>query len=87
MRNWLYLLALILTLPTQVYAGLDKLRFITEEYPPYNYVENGRLQGLAVELLERAFALDGLQLDRGSDVSRDKHGDENRACLCGQSES
>lgn len=66
MRNWLFLLALILTLPTQVYAGLDKLRFITEEYPPYNYVENGRLQGVAVELLERAFEVDGRQLDRGS---------------------
>lgn len=64
MRNWLFLLALILTLPA--HADLDKLRFITEEYPPYNYAENGKLQGIAVELLERAFLLDGRQLDRDS---------------------
>ncbi|EXJ10098.1 substrate-binding periplasmic protein [Nitrincola nitratireducens] len=66
MRNWLLLLLLILALPTHVQAGLDKLRFITEEYPPYNYVQNGKLQGIALELLERAFAFEGRQLDRGS---------------------
>lgn len=66
MRNWLFLLILMLTLPTHAQADLDKLRFITEEYPPYNYAENGRLQGIAVELLERAFALEGKQLDRES---------------------
>lgn len=66
MRNWLFLMVLILTLPAHALAGLDKLRFITEEYPPYNYTENTKLQGLAVELLERAFAVDGRQLDRES---------------------
>lgn len=66
MRNWLFLLTLMLTLPAHVYADLDKLRFITEEYPPYNFAENGSLQGIAVELLERAFSLEGKQLDRDS---------------------
>ena len=42
----------------------NELRFITEEYPPYNYTEDGQLKGIAVDLLERAFALDGQRLDR-----------------------
>ncbi|WP_081960814.1 substrate-binding periplasmic protein [Nitrincola sp. A-D6] len=62
MRNWLFLLSLMFAISAQ--AGLDRLRFITEEYPPYNYTEKGRLQGIAIELLESAFEQNGQQLDR-----------------------
>jgi polar amino acid transport system substrate-binding protein len=30
---------------------LDQLKFITESYPPYNFKEKGKLQGIAVDLL------------------------------------
>ena len=30
---------------------LDQLNFITESYPPYNFKEKGKLQGIAVDLL------------------------------------
>ena len=29
----------------------DELYFVTEEYPPYNYVEDGMIQGIGVDLL------------------------------------
>lgn len=35
---------------------LTSLVFITEEYPPYNYVDNQQLTGISVELLEAIFA-------------------------------
>ncbi|MDN3639109.1 transporter substrate-binding domain-containing protein [Simiduia curdlanivorans] len=37
--------------PMSTAAQLDKLVFMTEDYPPYNYLENGQLQGASVELL------------------------------------
>ncbi|BFM10510.1 transporter substrate-binding domain-containing protein [Simiduia litorea] len=38
---------------------LDELEYITENYPPFNYVEGGVLRGEAVELLIAATALAG----------------------------
>lgn len=60
MRIGMLVVLLLLALP--VSAGLQQLRFITEEYPPYNYSDNGQLKGIAIELLEQAFAAEGLQL-------------------------
>jgi polar amino acid transport system substrate-binding protein len=34
---------------------LTPLVFITEEYPPYNYVDNQQLTGISIELLEAIF--------------------------------
>ncbi|WP_020409051.1 substrate-binding periplasmic protein [Hahella ganghwensis] len=31
------------------------LRFMTEDYPPFNYLENGQLTGISVDLLEQIF--------------------------------
>ena len=33
----------------------DELMFLTEEYPPFNYVENGTIRGIAVDLLLGVF--------------------------------
>ena len=30
---------------------LAQLRYYTEQYPPYNYIENGQIKGVSVELL------------------------------------
>jgi ABC-type amino acid transport substrate-binding protein len=40
------------------------LTYITEQYPPYNYQENGRLQGISVDLLERIWERIGVDLNR-----------------------
>ncbi|MFY0991828.1 substrate-binding periplasmic protein [Halomonas sp. C05BenzN] len=55
MKRWL-LLAVSVLLPLPAPASLDGLTFITEEYPPYNFMRHGRLEGLSVEILERIFA-------------------------------
>jgi len=39
----------------QLPAIREELFFVTEEYPPYNYVENGTIRGIAVDLLLGVF--------------------------------
>lgn len=43
---------------------LNQLRYITEHSPPYNFVENGELQGPAVDLLLAATAKAGSPLNK-----------------------
>jgi ABC-type amino acid transport substrate-binding protein len=52
MRKFLFLFFLtkVVFLGAQT---IDDLRFWTEEFPPYNYVENGKLKGQSVELLAK----------------------------------
>lgn len=33
-------------------AGADSVRILTEEYPPYNYTDQGKITGLATEVVE-----------------------------------
>ncbi len=40
------------------------LTYITEQFPPYNYLENGKLQGISVDLLEKAWEKIGVDLNR-----------------------
>ena len=57
-----YLTAFYLTIlwSTSLFAAeLDELEYITEIYPPFNYVEGGVLRGEAVDLLISATALAG----------------------------
>ncbi|MDE1463418.1 substrate-binding periplasmic protein [Spartinivicinus poritis] len=42
----------------------SKLTFITEAYPPYNFVEEGLLRGIAVDLLIAAIQLQSITLKR-----------------------
>lgn len=62
---WSSLLPLLVLHPFPAVASLAGLTFITEEYPPYNYRRNERLEGLSIELLERIFA------ETDTDLSRD----------------
>ncbi|MBZ0217275.1 MAG: transporter substrate-binding domain-containing protein [Fimbriimonadaceae bacterium] len=36
-------------------SGITGLKFMTEEYPPFNYRENGELQGISVEIMIEIF--------------------------------
>ena len=42
------------------------LTYITEQYPPYNYQENGKLQGISVDLLEKIWMKMGVNLNRSA---------------------
>ncbi|SEG41389.1 substrate-binding periplasmic protein [Billgrantia desiderata] len=61
-RWWPTLLLALFPLPAA--AELEALTFITEEYPPYNYRQNERLEGISIELLERIFAETGSTMSR-----------------------
>ncbi len=41
----------------------DPIHLVTEEYPPFNYQEDGELRGLSVELMEAIMADAGLEYD------------------------
>lgn len=44
--------------------SIDDIKFMTEPYPPYNFVENHRLKGIAVDILEKIFEKMDSKLDR-----------------------
>jgi polar amino acid transport system substrate-binding protein len=45
-------------------ASLEEIKILTEEYPPYNYLNSeGHLAGTAVDLLVKAYAETGIVLD------------------------
>lgn len=59
-RPWrglcLAFVATVLAVPTMAGASpIDRLRFLTEEYPPYNMTVDGEKTGLATELLAAVF--------------------------------
>ena len=44
-------LCLIQAAPAAAQSSLEEITYLTEEYYPYNYTEEGRLKGLSVDLL------------------------------------
>ena len=50
MQRWLAVLALALTTP----LGATELHFLGQEYPPYNWSQDGRVQGGMVDVLRAA---------------------------------
>lgn len=56
-KNCRYLISyfiLLLGFPLSTYThaqSLDDIYFITENYPPYNFKDNGKLQGISIDLL------------------------------------
>ncbi|WP_412051939.1 substrate-binding periplasmic protein (plasmid) [Hoeflea sp. Naph1] len=44
-------------------AIASPLHLVTENYPPYNYAEDGQLKGLSVELMHLVMADAGLEYD------------------------
>ena len=67
-NRYLIILAIILSIPAGCY-GLEippDLQIITENYPPLNYIENGTLQGISVDLMELAFERLDIPVNRSS---------------------
>ena len=40
------------------------LTYVTEQYPPYNFQQDGKLQGISIDLLEKVWERMGVDLDR-----------------------
>lgn len=49
---------------------LDKVLWMTEEFPPFNYIMEGELQGIAVDIVEKLFQRVGAPQTRKSIVSQ-----------------
>jgi len=52
MKFYKFLLSFVLIVQVLYANDIDKIKIMTEEYPPYNMTKNGKLQGLSVEILE-----------------------------------
>lgn len=51
---------LFITTSVLVFSGsIDNITFITEQYPPFNYIENGKVTGLSVEIIDAIFKKTG----------------------------
>ncbi|QYJ75827.1 ABC transporter substrate-binding protein [Shewanella sp. FJAT-52076] len=71
MHHAIRLLLLFLTVLPGITAPLaqeklSSLSFLTEEYPPFNFTRDGKVQGIAVDLLLSAAALEGQSISRES---------------------
>ncbi len=64
-----FLVASVLTMSClasdQVISAKD-LAYITEQYPPYNYLEDDKLQGISVDMLEKMWDKMGVDLNRSA---------------------
>ncbi len=56
MKSWIVTCLCVFPMPVWA-SGLEALTFITEEYPPYNFQRDGKLQGRSVEILDAIFDL------------------------------
>jgi len=59
-------LAAIPCLAADQSASAKDLIYITEQFPPYNYQEDAKLQGISVDLLEKMWMKMGVDLDRNA---------------------
>jgi polar amino acid transport system substrate-binding protein len=57
MRIGLVLLFWFLTASFAFSSPVDKITFITEEYPPYNYTKDGKLHGKNTKIIQKLFEL------------------------------
>jgi polar amino acid transport system substrate-binding protein len=62
------ILGFIMAAPSAVAQNISAsdLTYITEQFPPINYVEDGELMGISVDLLEKIFDRMGADTDRSS---------------------
>ncbi len=58
------LIVILLMLGSLPVWALDRLTYLTEEYPPYNYLENGELKGISIDLLLAASTSVGSPIEK-----------------------
>lgn len=59
MKNILFLILLLV----KVLFGGEKITIMTEEFPPFNYTENGEITGVSTEIVEAVFKEAGLEYE------------------------
>jgi polar amino acid transport system substrate-binding protein len=59
-------MAIIPCLATDLMTPSEDLTFITEQYPPYNFQEDGKLQGISVDLIEKIWERMDVDLNRST---------------------
>jgi polar amino acid transport system substrate-binding protein len=59
-------MAIIPCLATDLMTPSEDLTFITEQYPPYNFQEDGKLQGISVDLIEKIWERMDVDLNRSA---------------------
>lgn len=57
-------MAVLPCLAADMTTSAKDLTYITEQYSPYNYQEDGKLQGISVDLLEKVWERMGVNLNR-----------------------
>ncbi len=56
-----YILLLLVSIAEAQASQLEDLHYITEDYPPFNYQEQGKLKGIAIDLLHLVWQREGMQ--------------------------
>ncbi|SON52525.1 substrate-binding periplasmic protein [Vibrio tapetis] len=59
------IIAVLLTLVSLPVLALERLTYLTEEYPPYNFLDNGELKGISIDLLLAASTSVGSPIEKG----------------------
>lgn len=59
-KNFVSAILSVLLLATLLHAG-EKITVVTEDWPPYNYEENGKLSGFSTEVVEAVLKGAGLE--------------------------
>ncbi len=66
-RSLICLISLLMICSSAVRAAdLESLIYYTEEYPPFNFREDGEIKGIAVDLLREAVALSGVSIPKSN---------------------
>jgi len=59
MRKWVLMLSLLIGAARLAAQTVDDLSFVTENYAPFNYEEEGEIRGISVDALLVMFELTG----------------------------
>jgi ABC-type amino acid transport substrate-binding protein len=65
MRKIIYLLLLLTLLTSPVCAQQPSILVMTEDLPPFNYSENGKITGISTEIVRYIFKQSGISMKQG----------------------
>lgn len=64
MKKIIYLLIILASFPSWVFAQ-QSLLVMTEDLPPFNFSENGKITGISTDIVRHIFKQTGLSMDQG----------------------
>lgn len=66
-KKWFYVIILTFTIAFLFSQSINDLKLYTEQYPPFNFEENGELKGITVDLITKMLETAGSELGK-SDI-------------------